>query len=91
MSVQQAAERASADAVIPKAPGPDGAVAQPYPSSITDITVKHGPVDVIGRFFLDGRHGDARSRRRLVVWDIRGAAGRQREEPRYLGHPHVDV
>lgn len=52
MSVQQAAERASADAVIPKAPGHDGAVAQPYPSSITDITVKHGPVDVMGRFFL---------------------------------------
>jgi hypothetical protein len=50
MSVQKRAERPLSDAAAAKPRAPQAAPAQPR--LITDITVEHGPVDLIGRFFL---------------------------------------
>jgi len=50
MSVQQPVERSSAGASTARAPAPTVPAAQPR--LITDITVEHGPVDLLGRFFL---------------------------------------
>ncbi len=63
LSVQQPVERAKV--------GPGGAtpavapaVPAPHPHLITDITVEHGPVDLLGRFFLAA---DTATRRRGVT------------------------
>lgn len=47
----------------PAPPSPQTVVRQASPQLITDITVEHGPVDLIGRFFLQA---DTAARRRGV-------------------------
>lgn len=49
MRAPQMIERAKAGAAVARAPAPKPA---PHPHLITDITVEHGPVDILGRFFL---------------------------------------
>jgi hypothetical protein len=53
MSAPQTDERAAAGAATAKVPAPTRAPEPaPRPRLITDITVEHGPVDLLGRFFL---------------------------------------
>lgn len=57
MRTPQALEHGAAGAVTAKAPAPQ-------PHLITDITVEHGPADLLGRFFLKA---DTAARRRGVT------------------------
>ena len=63
MRVPQTVERAAAGAATAKVPTPALARA-PHPHLITDITVEHGPAELLGRFFLKA---DTAARRRGVT------------------------
>jgi len=52
MSAERTVKRAAPDASSARAPSPASATLPPHPKLITDITVEHGPVDLLGRFFL---------------------------------------
>jgi hypothetical protein len=52
MSAEQTVKRAVPGASAARAPAPASTREPPYPELITDITVEHGPVDLLGRFFL---------------------------------------
>jgi hypothetical protein len=52
MSAEQTVKRAAAGASAVIAPAPASVAQPPHPKLITDITVEHGPVDLLGRFFL---------------------------------------
>ncbi len=54
MSVQKRVERSAEDTGDARAPAQQAPAPASYPQPhlITDITVEHGPVDLIGRFFL---------------------------------------
>jgi hypothetical protein len=64
MSAEHTVKRAGAGASSRKAASPAGAAHPPHPKLITDITVEHGPVDLLGRFFLKA---DTAARRRGVT------------------------
>src|SRR5436190_23001738 len=49
MRAPQTVERAKGGAAVARAPAPRP---DPHPHLITDITVEHGSVDILGRFFL---------------------------------------
>lgn len=52
MSVSKAGKRAPPGASAARAPTAAPAAQPPRPKLITDITLEHGPVDLLGRFFL---------------------------------------
>jgi len=52
MSVPQTVEPSSLDPSPARAPAPQPASSAPHPHLVTDITVEHGPVGLLGRFFL---------------------------------------
>jgi hypothetical protein len=64
MSAEQSVKRAATGAPSRKAASPASAAHPPHPKLITDITVEHGPVDLLGRFFLKA---DTAARRRGVT------------------------
>jgi hypothetical protein len=66
MSAQPVARRAAVSSPAPtaKAPAPATAPEFRHPALVTDITVEHGPVDLLGRFFLKA---DTAARRRGVT------------------------
>ena len=64
MSAEQTVKRASPDATAARAPSPAPAAAPAHPHLITDVTVEHGPADLLGRFFLKA---DTAARRRGVT------------------------
>jgi hypothetical protein len=64
MSAEHTVKRAGAGASSRKAASPAGAAHPPHPKLITDITVEHGPVGLLGRFFLKA---DTAARRRGVT------------------------
>jgi hypothetical protein len=64
MSAEQSVKRAATGASSRNAASPVGAAHPPHPRLITDVTVEHGPVDLLGRFFLKA---DTAARRRGVA------------------------
>jgi hypothetical protein len=52
MSAEQTVKRVAPGASAVIAPAPASVAQPPHPKLITDITVEHGPVDLLGRFFL---------------------------------------
>ena len=64
MSAEQTVKRAAPDVSSNKSPSPANAAHPSHPNLITDITVEHGPVDLLGRFFLKA---DTAARRRGVT------------------------
>ena len=64
MSVSKAVKHAPPGASAARAPTAAPAVQPPRPKLITDITVEHGPVELLGRFFLKA---DTAARQRGVT------------------------
>ena len=64
MSAEQTVKRAALGASSARAPAPASVTQPPHPKLITDITVEHGPVDLLGRFFLKA---DTAARQRGVT------------------------
>lgn len=64
MSVSKAVKRAPPGASAARAPTAAPAAQPPRPKLITDITVEHGPVELLGRFFLKA---DTAARQRGVT------------------------
>jgi hypothetical protein len=52
MSAEQTVKRPAPGASAARAPAAARAASPPHPKLITDITVEHGPADLLGRFFL---------------------------------------
>src|SRR6185503_18827246 len=64
MSAEQTVKRAAPDTSSARAPSPGSAAQSTHPKPITDITVEHGPADLLGRFFLKA---DTAARQRGVT------------------------
>ena len=64
MSAEQTVKRVAPGASAARGPIPASAAQSPHPKLITDITVEHGPVDLLGRFFLKA---DTAARQRGVT------------------------